>query len=108
MPQTRIDVDYGVWGVVKRVSVIVSVACILSLLALWYLPIIKQSRALERDIEARHQALAKQQQLQQTHIDQLNALRTEHEAVERALRENLRYARPDEKIYRFESSAKDR
>ncbi len=99
----RMEVDFGIWGVVKKVAVMVFVIACLCGLALWYVPVIRQTATLQKEIEIRREALRKQEEIQQRYTEEILAMRTDPEAVERAVRQNLKLVKPNEVIYHFES-----
>jgi len=108
MAANRIEVDFGIWGIMRKVAVTLFVTAILGALFLWYIPIIRQTNALQKEIESKRESLKRQQELHQKYNDELHALRTDPEAVEKAIREKLGLAKPNEKIYYFESSSTTR
>ncbi len=102
MADNRLYVDFGVWGTIRKVALSLVAVAVLGGLALWYVPVLKQAAALQKEIEIKRAALKKQQALHQRYSDEINALRTDPEAVERAIREILGYGKPGETRYHFE------
>ena len=102
MAYRRLEVDFGIWGTVRKTASALIVIALLGGFALWYVPILKQTGALQRDIEIKRQALKKQQELHQRYNEEIQALKSNPEAVERAVRETLKLAKPNETIYHFE------
>lgn len=100
--------DFGVWRVVRNVALVTVSVGIFVGLALLYIPILKQTNALQREIEVKQEAIKKQQELQQRYSDQILALRTDVEAVEREARRKLGLVKPNETIYHFESPRQER
>ncbi len=105
MAYGRLEADFGVWGTIKKVSVVILVLAGVAATAAFYVPTINQAKSLQREIEDKRLALKKQQELHRKYSEEIQALRHDPEAVERAIRENLHLAKPDETIYRFESSS---
>ena len=101
------DVDFGMWGVVKKIAVGVAVTAIRGALGIWYIPVLRQSTALQKEIDLKREALRQQQEVQQRYMDEILAMRTDREAVERAVRQKLNLAKPDEIIYHFEPNKTD-
>ena len=104
----KLHVDFGVWGTIKKVAVTFVVIGLLSCLALWYIPILKQTTALQKDLDLKREALRKEQELHQRYTEEIVALRTDPEMVERVVREKLGLAKPNETIYHFESPQQQR
>ena len=102
MAVRRMDVDLGGWGTIRKVAGVIITVAIAALLAAWYVPVIEQTRSLQRGIDEKRLALRKQRELHRRYREELDALRHNPEAVERAIRENLRLAKPHETIYHFE------
>jgi cell division protein FtsB len=102
------EVDFGVWGVVRRVAVVLCAIAILGLLALWYVPVINSGHALQKEIEIKREALRKANELNAQLNDQIHALRHDPEAVEREARKRLNLVKPNETIFHFESSKSNR
>ncbi len=105
MAYGRINVDYGAWGIVGKTAWAILITCgITAALVFIYVPSIRQSAALQKEIEIKREALKKQMELQQKYDEELRDLRSNPEAVERAAREKLKLVKPNEMIYIFESS----
>jgi cell division protein FtsB len=96
-------VDFGIWGTIRKVAIGVTVFALMCGLAAWYVPIVRQSAALQKEIEIRREALKKQYERQQQLQEEAQALRSNPDAVEEAAREKLGLVKPNETIYRFES-----
>ncbi len=103
MADSRLEVDYGVWSALRKVAVAAIVLAGITGLALLYVPILRQRAALEKEIEFKNAALRKGQDLNQRYNEEILELKTDPEAVERAVRETLKFAKPEETIYYFES-----
>ncbi len=99
----KLEVDFGVWGTIKKIAVTFAILGLLACLALWYIPILNQTIALQKEIDLKREALRKQQELQQKYTEEIVALRTDSETVEHAVREKLGLVKPNETIYHFES-----
>lgn len=102
MSYDKLQIDFGIWGAVKKIAVALVIVGILGSLALWYIPILKQTTALQKEIELKREALRRQQQLHQRYSEEIVALRTDPQAVQRAVREKLGLVKPEETIYHFE------
>lgn len=103
MTYDKLEVDFGIWGTIKKIAVIFAVLGLLTCLALWYVPIFNQTVALQKEIDLKREALRKQQELHQKYMEEIVALRTDPETVEHAVREKLGLVKPNETIYHFES-----
>lgn len=108
MPYDKLRVDFGVWGTIKKIAVMLVVICALGGLASWYIPILKQTTALQKEIEAKREAIRKQEELHQKYTEEIVALRTDPETVEHAVREKMGLAKSNETIYRFESPKQEK
>jgi cell division protein FtsB len=108
MSDGKLSVDFGVWGVIRKVAVVLVVLGLLGGLALWYIPILKQTQVLEREIKIKTEAINKQKETYRRYSDEIVALRNDPEAVEREARLKLNLAKPNETIYHFETPRSDR
>ena len=108
MAYGRLEVDFGVWGTIRKIALVVLVVGMFAGMVLLYIPVLRQNQRLQREIDLKREALNRQQQLQQQYMEQITALKTDPEAVERAVREKLGLARPNETIYHFEPNRQKR
>ena len=104
MQQGKLYVDFGMWGIVRKVAVAFFGLVMLAFLVLYYIPTLRETGKLEKEIEEKRAAIKKQQDLQQKYHDEILALRADPEAVVRSAREKLNLVKPEETIYHFESS----
>ena len=97
------NADVGLWDKLTRVALFLLFVALLLLVAVWYLPLIKQNERLRRTLfekDARIQRASEEgKQLKATY----DALRHDPKAVERLARERLGYARTGETVIRFEA-----
>ena len=107
MSSNRIQVDFGIWGTVRNLAVAVLSLTILAGLAVWYIPVIRQTTALQREIEIKRQELRKQQELNQKYAEEARLLHIDAETIERTSRQKLGLVKSDETIFRFEEPKKD-
>lgn len=105
MPEQKLYVDFGIWGTLRKAAIGVVVIALMCGLAVWYVPIVNQSTRLQREIDIRKAALARQQEKQKRYQEQILAFKTNPEAAEQAAREKLGLVKPNETIYRFESES---
>ena len=108
MAYDKLQVDFGIWETVKRTAITLAILGILGCLALWYVPVLRQTLALEKEIEIKREALKKQQELHQKYTEEIVALRTDPDTVERMVRDKLGLAKPNETIYHFEPSNREK
>jgi cell division protein FtsB len=105
MASRRLEVDYGVQEKVRKLFVALFVVSMVVILGSCYEPNLKKMRNLQAEVEKKRAVLRAQQELQRRYQEELLALRHDPEAVERAVREKFRLAKPDETIYRFDPAA---
>ena len=98
------NVDTGIWGKLTRAVIILSCLAVLLLVAVSYLPLIRQNQRMRQEIMRLDDELQKRteenRQLKAA-VDALN----DPKAVERLAREKLGYAKPGETVVRFEAPA---
>ena len=95
------NVDTGIWSKLTKIVLFLVGAAVLLLIAVWYLPLIKQNERMREKIVRLDGQL-------QTEIDQnkdskaaIDTLQNDPKAVERLYRE-IGYAKPGETVVRFE------
>ena len=103
MAYRQLEVDFGIWGTLRKLALTLVVMALIGGMGLWYIPILRQSNALQREIELKRLALKKQEELHQKLSNEIVALKTDPEAIERAIREKLGLVKPNETIFHFES-----
>jgi len=108
MAYNRLEVDFGIWGTLRKVAFAIIIAVILGGMALLYVPILKQNSRLEKDVEIKRQTLKQQQALCQKYSEEIQSLKSDPEYVEHVAREVLGVAKPNEDIYRFKDSKQDK
>lgn len=102
MSDKRMAVDFGVWGTVRSVAVGVVVLTIMGAMGVFCIPVLREGSKLRHDIEIKRTALKKQQELHERYNREITDLKTDPEAVIRALREKSKYVKPGEDIYHFD------
>jgi len=100
-----VNVDLGIWSKLTKVVVGLVVLAVLLLIGMCYLPLIQENTRMRTQILKLDQQLQTEQEKSQRLQSQIDALRNDPKTVERLAREKLGYARPDETVIRFETSA---
>jgi len=99
------NVDLGIWSKLTKAVVGLLVLALLLLIGMWHLPLIRQNERMRREImrfdDQLQQEEAKSKQLK----SEIEALRNDPKTVERLTREKLGYAKTNETVIRFESTA---
>jgi cell division protein DivIC len=101
----RVNVDLGIWSKLTKVVVGLVVLAVLLLIGMCYLPVIRQNEQMRRQILLDQNQIDKEEARSRELQTQLDALLHDPKTVERLTRERLGYARPDETVVRFESTA---
>jgi cell division protein FtsB len=99
------NVDLGIWGKLTRVVVFLLLLAGLMMIAVWYLPLIRQNERMRKEIFRLQLQVEKEEQTNKQLKVALDALKYDTNAIERLARETLRYAKPGETVVVFESSA---
>lgn len=95
----------GIWSRLTQVVVCLIVIAVLLLLAMCYLPLIRQNERFRREILRHDGLIAREEAVARQTREALEILRTDPRAVERLARERLGYARPGETVIWFEAPA---
>jgi cell division protein FtsL len=97
------NVDTSIWGKLKRVVIGLFAIAVLLLVAIWYLPLIKQNQRMRTEIMRLDTELEKKNEENKQLKAAVDAL-NDPKVVERLAREKLGYARPGETVVRFEAA----
>jgi len=100
-----VNVDLGIWSKLTKVVVGLVVLAVLLLIGMCYLPVIRQNEQMRRQILLDQNQIDKEETRSKELQAQMDALLHDPKTVERLTREKLGYARPDETVVRFESTA---
>ena len=95
-------VALGIWDMLTRLVIFLLFVAGILLLAIWYLPLIKQNERMRREILRLDNLIQKEEETGKQLRSSIDALRHDPKAVERLARERLGYAKPDEIVIRFE------
>jgi hypothetical protein len=101
MPNRTIHVDFGVWGVVRKIAIVCVALALLAGLILWCIPVVKQGQALQKEIDIKREQLKRQQELHAKYSDEIFRLKNDPDAIERAIRIQEKKIKPGDEIYRF-------
>ncbi len=99
------NVDTGIWGKLTRVVIFLLLVAGVLLVAVWYLPLIRQNEHMRQDIQVRDNQIQTLEITNKQLRTQIDTLRDDPKAVERLARERLGYAKPGETVIRFEEPA---
>jgi cell division protein FtsB len=99
------NVDTGIWGKLTRIVIVLLVIAGLSLIAVSYLPVIRQNERMRKEVMRLGTEIEKETAEQKQLKASSDALRNDPKAVERLAREKLGYAKPGETVVRFETPA---
>ncbi len=95
-------VPLGIWDALTRVVIFLLFVAGILLLAVWYLPLIKQNQRMRSEILRLDSRIQDEQETGRKLRTSVDALRHDPKAIERLARERLGYAKPGEIIVRFE------
>jgi len=97
-----VNVDLGIWGKLTRVATFLLLAAGVLLVAVWYLPPIRQNERMRKVILGLDGQIQKEEETNKALRTAIDTLRNDPKAVERLTRETLGYAKPGETVIRFE------
>ena len=102
------NVDLGILGKLTRVVIFLLFLAGLLIVAIWYLPLIKQNERMRKEMLARDEQIRKLEESNRQLKASIDALRFDPKAVERLARERLGYAKAGETVIRFEEPQTNR
>lgn len=97
------NVDIGIWAHLRRAVVFLLFVAGLMIVAVWYLPLIKQNERMRKEILRLDGQLQKADEQGKQLKSSIDALRHDAKTVERLARERLGYVKPGETVIRFEA-----
>ena len=95
-------VDLSIWDKLTRVVIFLLFVAGILLVAIWYMPLIKQNERMRKEILRLDTLIQKEEEESKQLRTSIDALRRDPKAVERLARERLGYAKPGEYVIRFE------
>jgi cell division protein FtsB len=98
-----VRVNLGIWE--KLTKLVVFLLFVLGVVAvfIWYLPLIRQNERMRQDLARLDAQIKAATESGKTLRNSVEGLRNDPRTIERYARANLRYARPGEKVIRFET-----
>ena len=96
------NVGLNIWDKLTRVVIFLLFVAGILLVAIWYLPLIKQNENYRKEIQRLDGLIAKEEQTNKQLQRSIDALRHDPKVIERVARDQLRYAKPGEIVIRFE------
>jgi cell division protein FtsB len=100
-----VNVDLGIWSTLTKVVVGLVVLAVLGLIGMCYLPVIQENARMRSQIFKMNLQIQTEEEKSRELQAQVDALLHDPKTVERLTREKLGYAKPDETVVRFESTA---
>ena len=95
-------VNLGIWETLTRVVIFLLFIAGILLVAIWYLPLIKQNERMRREILRLDTLVQKEEETGKQLRFSMDALRRDPKAVERLARETFGFAKTGEIVIRFE------
>lgn len=92
----------NIWVRLQSLGFVVCAGVVALGVALMFLPLLQQRRALQEEAYRLDRDIARQEAVERKQKAEIEALRTDPTFVERVAREKLNLARPDETVFRFE------
>jgi cell division protein FtsB len=102
------NVDLSIWDKLTRVVIFLLFVAGLLVVAVWYLPLIKQNERMRKEVLRLDNRYEKEKEVNRQLRTSIDALLYDPKAVERLARERLGYAKPGETVIRFEEAATNR
>jgi cell division protein FtsB len=95
-------VELSIWDKLTRVVIFLLFVAGILLVAIWYLPLIKENERYRQKLLRLDAQIQKEQETGRQLRTSIDALSRDPKAVERLAREQLHYAKPGEIVIRFE------
>jgi cell division protein FtsB len=98
------NVDLGIWGKLTRIVIGLLVIALVGIIWQWYLPLIKQNERMRRTTLSLDSKIQAEEAAQKQYKSSIDTLRYDTNAVDRLVREKLRYAKSNETVIVFEAA----
>jgi cell division protein FtsB len=95
-------VDLSIWDKLTRVVIFLLFVAGILLVAIWYLPLIKQNERMRKEMLRLDTLIQKEEETGKQLRTSIKALSSDPKTVERLARERLGYAKTGEIVIRFE------
>ena len=102
------NVNLSIWDKLTRVVIFLLFVAGILLVAIWYLPLIRQNERMRQEIQRLDALIQKEEETGRQLRTSIEALRRDPKAVERLAREQFSYAKPGEIVIRFEQPPTNR
>ena len=103
MSQKNKSIDAGIWmKLTKVVGALVIVAGVMAIIQ-WYQPVIRQNEGMQRRLIHLKEQIAEENRIANSLQERIGAVSTNDFTLDRLAREKLGYAKPGEKVVRFET-----
>jgi len=99
------NVNTGIWDKLTRMVIFLLFVAYFLIVAVWYLPLIRQNERMRAEILRFDAQIQKQEEMARQLKTSIDTLRYDPKAVERLVRERLGYAKAGETVIRFEAAA---
>jgi len=95
--------NFNIWEKLTRVVIFLLFVAGLLVVAVWYLPLIRENERYRKEILRYDALIHKEEETSKQLRSSFDSLRHDPKAVERLSRERLGYAKPGETVIRFDS-----
>jgi cell division protein FtsB len=98
-------VDLGILGKLTTVALILLALSFVLGVAVWYMPVIQHNERMRKEILRLEQEVRDAEEQNRRYKAAIDAISKDPKTIERLARERLRYAKPGETVFVFESPA---
>jgi len=102
------QVNTGIWDKLTRLVIFLLFLAGLMVVAVWYLPLIKQNERMRKQILRYDQLIDRQTEINRQNRASIDTLSHDPKTAERLARETLGYAKPGETVIKFEAQGTNR
>lgn len=96
------NVDLSIWDKLTRVVIFLLLAAAIVVVAVWYLPLIKENERKRSEVLRLDAQIQKEEETARQLKESTRVLREDTNAIGRLVREQLILAKPDETVIYFE------
>lgn len=95
------NVDLGIWSKLTRLVLFLLFLAGLFVVAIWYLPLIRQNERMRKNILQLDAQIKKEEEKARQYKMAMEAFKHDPKSVERLARETMGYAKPGETVVKF-------
>ena len=96
------NVDLGIWSILRRVVLFLLVIAGVLMVVVWYLPLIRENERMRKEVLRLEDRIGTEKETNKQLRASIETLQNDPKAIERLVRERLGYGKPGEILVHFD------